>query len=76
MKRFFFLSVLLWAFSATLFAQGIRYGGDIKMENPEQTISKEDEAQIKSMGMGPTDHCEFEAMAQGGKYRMTYTTIS
>ena len=74
MKKLFFLSVLLLVFSAVLFAQGIRYEGDIKMENPEQTISKEEEAQMKSMGMGPTDHCEFEAMAQGGKYRMTYTT--
>lgn len=74
MKKLFFFSVILLAFSAMLLAQGIRYEGDIKMENPEQKISKEDEAQMKNMGMGPADYCEFEAMAQGGKYRMTYTT--
>jgi len=74
MKKILLVCVLFLLFSAAVPAQGIKYSGDIKMENPEQTVSKEDEAQLRSAGMGPMNYCEFEAMAQGGKYKMIYTT--
>lgn len=74
MKKSFLFFALAVLFSAVVLGQGIRYEGSIKNEGGDTQVSKEDEAQMKNMGMGPTDYCEFEAMAQGGKYRMTYTT--
>lgn len=74
MKKFLPAFALLLIFSSTIFGQGIKYNGDIKIEAPDAQVSKEDEAQMKNMGMGPMNYCEFEAMAQGGKYKMIYLT--
>ncbi|NMC00541.1 MAG: hypothetical protein GYA35_09710 [Thermoanaerobaculaceae bacterium] len=73
MKKIFIV-LALFSFSLFFFAQGIKYKGEIKMEAPESQISKEDAAQAKQMGLGPFDKVEFEAMAQGGKYKMVYLT--
>ncbi|MCX7830075.1 MAG: hypothetical protein N2445_03320 [Acidobacteria bacterium] len=71
MKRLF---LVLFIFSLTLVvsAQGIKYRGEVKMENPEVQVSKEDAAQARQMGLGSFEKIEFEAMAQGGKYKMVY----
>lgn len=67
------LLLLIFVLSSFLvFGQGIKYKGEVKMEIPESQISKEDAAQAKSMGLFPADKLEFEAMAQGGKYKMVY----
>jgi hypothetical protein len=73
-KRILFALILTLICSGLLFGQGIKYNGDIKIEGADSQMSKEDEAQMKSMGMGPTNYCEYEAMAQGGKYKMVYLT--
>lgn len=73
MKKLFVVLALL-SFSLLIYAQGIKYKGEIKMEAPDLQVSKEDAAQAKQIGLGPFNKMEFEAMAQGGKYKMVYLT--
>lgn len=71
MKKMF-LSFLFFTFAFSLLAQGIKYKGEIKMDFPESQISKEDAKAAKEMGLSPIDKIDFEAMAQGGKFKMVY----
>lgn len=71
MKRFVVVVVVLFLSLISL-AQGIVYKGELKMEVPESQTSKEDLDQTKSIGLGPFDKLEFDAMAQGGKFKMVY----
>jgi hypothetical protein len=71
-KKILFASMLIFLCSCLLFGQGIKYKGEVRMEGVKNDMSKEDQAQMKSMGMGSMDRMDFEAMAQGGKYKMVY----
>lgn len=71
MKRIF-LSFLFLVLTSSFFAQGIRYKGEVKMEFPDSQISKEDAKAAKEMGLSQFNQIDFEAMAQGGKFKMVY----
>lgn len=63
MKKFLLLAFLL-SFNFFIFSQGISYKGSIKFENADLTNS--DAKEFNS------NYIEFEAFAQGGKYKMVY----
>lgn len=61
------LSLTAWA------GVGLTYKGSMKTEGgPAQTA--EEKAQMRQMGMGDMSSFEFEAQADGGKFKMTYLT--
>jgi hypothetical protein len=74
MKKVLLAILLVFFCSLLAFGQGIKYKGNIKIEGVAGQTSKEDEEQMKKMDIGQMNYCEFEAMAQGGKYKMVYLT--
>lgn len=61
------LSLSAWA------GAGLTYKGTVKVEGgPVQTA--EEKAQLRQMGMSDMSNFEFEAQADGGRFKMTYLT--
>jgi len=82
MRKYLVLSIVIGALTISAQALvGISYKGKVEVKLPpeqqqkQEQMTKEDQAMMKSMGLGNgLSGFQFEAKAENGKYKMTYTT--